>query len=620
MTKKLYSFFILLGVTLLASFSAQAQIRDFTYGFHYSDTISKGSSVGRVFLWLPNSATTGGGLRGLILASQTVAEENFVRNPLIRAAAEEAQLGILYFNTGLLSGFGTGSDISADTALFLFALDKMATASGFDAVRHCPWLTFGHSSSSAFARNMAWWKPGRTLGAIIFKGGAISQPSWTTNSVATVPFMGFSGQYEEYGPNGGCANPRDSDANYRAVADSIIKLRQTTPRQLGMAVIAPGEGHFHFARPGADSLLYHFIIKATNARAPLGVYADSGEITLTTIDETTGWLADTSLAAPAIDSFPNMSAPESRFWFFDKAMAQAWLRLSANTTLLNLQRFRIANGTTPAISGVTGLNFNDCNGKSWVGNVTNGETFEIVELGPSGQGVETAATSGAVIPQGGNLYTANPAMTDFGGPWMQMYLPADVQTNRSGADRLVRLRLQNRTSGQNNALSINTIPDQTMGNTVTPAFNNPSGEPVFLTVLSGPAEVVNGQLSIVRIPARKDTLIVRVRAATAGNSSYAWSGIKETSFKVYQTIVSSPKDIALSALTIFPNPAKDRVTLSNPAGQDITWRLFSTTGQIVNTGRTQSTTTTLELNQCTGVYYLHTQNGGATKVFKVMIL
>jgi hypothetical protein len=142
---------------------------------------------------------------------------------------------------------------------------------------------------------------------------------------------------------------------------------------------------------------------------------------------------------------------------------------------------------------------------------------------------------------------------------------------------------------------------------------------VFLTVLSGPAEVVNGQLSIVRIPARKDTLIVRVRAATAGNSSYAWSGIKETSFKVYQTIVSSPKDIALNDLTIYPNPAKDRVTLSNPAGQDITWRLFSTTGQIVNTGRTQSATATLELNQCSGVYFLHTQSGGATKVFKVLI-
>lgn len=625
-----YRLALLCGLLFTTNFIALGQTYDFTYGYHYMDTISRGNAKGKVFLWIPPSVAQGMGvvqhpLRGLILSSQTVAEDAFCRSAVVRAAANDARLGIVHINPGIITGFGTGSDVGLDTATLMSALNKLADQSGLEAIRHCPWLTFGHSAGSAFARNVPWWKPGRAIGAIVFKGGAIAQPSFTSNSLSEVPLMALCGQFEEYGPNGGCAPPRDSDANYRGNASQVLALRQNTPRQLGFAAMAPGEGHFHMTRPEMDSLIYHFIVKATNARVPAGAVADNGPITLNQIDETTGWLADTSVyAGAAIDSFPNVTDPESKFWFFDREMAQLWRQTSAAPTLLNLNRTFLGNVNTPNISNVTSLQYNDCNGKSWVGNANYGEVITFNDPGANGRPLFTAITSGAGTNDGANSFTVNPSLAEFGNLWLQMWSDADVANNQSGADRLVRIRQQRRTQGQANNISIAPIPMAAVGATVTPNLTIPSGETPYITVLAGPAYVDNGRF--VTFPVPSDPLrtdkIVHYRIATAGNGNYQSSQVLEGTFEVFQAMISTPRAL-LNQVKVFPNPsvnnwvvelpkdlAVSSITLNNSQGKQVYEITTVDSGQHTIPAQ----------NLATDVYVLHIKTSAGSITKKVVRL
>lgn len=559
---------ILCGLIALC-LNSYGQVYDHNTGWHYSDTVTAGTNITRYFLWLPQSANTGGGLRGLIMSSQTVAEEAFSKDPALRLAAEEAQLGILYFNSGVLTGFGTNAaNINRDTTMLLRALNKLADVSGFEALRHCPWFTFGHSSGSAFARNIPWWKPERCFGAIVFKGGAISQPSWTSNSIAQVPILGVNGQYEEYGPNGGCANPRDNEANFYAVRDSILKLRSGAVRQLGAAVMLPHEGHFAYARPEGAAFMALFVKKAANARIPAGIYADAGPITLNSIDETTGWAVDTAVfSTPILDSVPNISSPETRFWFFDRELAQAYINLFIKTgnNIYSLTRSSFAGqGNTPQIAGATALNYNDCNGKSWVGNTTVGEALTISGPTIGNRALVTANISGPVSTDGNNTFTVNPTLfPDYTNAWLQLWTDADASS--SGADRMVRLRVSRRTSGQNNVANVSPITTKQPGDQFSPTITLSSGLTPYITVVSGPATVSNGQITVTTIPALKDSVPVQIRVACAGNGVYATSNVAEATFWVRQPIVSLKKNLDQNSLVLSPNPGRGYVEVTGPS-------------------------------------------------------
>jgi hypothetical protein len=612
----------------LSGLGLRAQTYEHNTGWHYYDTLMRGNNITKVWLWLPGTVTTGGGLRGLITASATVAEESFVLNQEVRTAATNSQLGILFFNPSAITAFGTGgaSGIDADTTFFLRALDKMANASGFAAVRHCPWFTMGHSTGSAFARNLPWWKPERCLGALVFKGGAITAPSWSNKLIAEVPLLGMSGQFEEYGPNGGCSNPRDNDANYRATAEDIIRLRQNAPRQLGFATMLPGEGHFAFARPEGAQFVAMFIEKCAQYRLPLGVYADNGPVTLNAIDEQTGWVADTSVyATVALDSVPNTSNLENKFWFLDKQLAQAWqaIHIKAGNNIYNETRVLLAaNGNTPNITGATGLNYNDCNGKSWVGNASIGDVITFNGPTVGSQTLITEDIAGAAVEDAPNTFTINPTLVpDNGSVWMRMWVDRDGSGN-TAADRLVRLRPQRRTNGTSNFVTIVPIGDQQEGASFSPTITVSSGQTPFVTVVAGPATISNGVLTIGRIPAGRDTVKVVLRAAAAGNSTFASSAVTETSFRVYQAIVSQPKAANLSNLILlYPNPATTSVQIALSNQQDIDQvQVQDNTGRLIYTATVGMPKTSINTTRLTaGLYSVRIWSGNTTATKRFVV-
>jgi hypothetical protein len=238
------------------------------------------------------------------------------------------------------------------------------------------------------------------------------------------------------------------------------------------------------------------------------------------------------------------------------------------------------NGNTPNITNVTGLSFNDINGKTWAGSANVGDVITFNGPTVGSQTLITETISGPATEDAANTYTINPTLQlENGNCWMRMWVDPDGLGN-TGADRLVRIRANRRNNGTANIVSMAPISALQEGNTVTPSVSVSSGQTPFITVLAGPATINNGQLTITRIPAGKDTVMVVLRIAAAGNGTYQTSAVVETGFKVAQTIVGLGNDgNKFNSVNIYPNPATATVTISSNSKGKV--YLANSVGQIV---------------------------------------
>jgi len=271
----------------------------------------------RAYLWIPPHCSH---LRGTIMAMSNLTERAWLEDPIIREAAAEECLGIVWL--------GDGGDTPLDANLTSAggdALDKLfeefAQESGYKELAIAPMIAMGHSANGQFSWNAARLHPDRMIAAIPVKTAPLPE----TLGFVGVPLLYLVGQTTEWPQFRDGSRPGDRDFFWPVVRDSAIALRTANLDNLIGVVTDPGGGHFDWSDHDAR-LVALYIHKACHYRLPKAI-ADGIRVKLIPLDPHVGWLADTGGMDP--DQFPAApydafrGDPKKAFWFFDQETARA---------------------------------------------------------------------------------------------------------------------------------------------------------------------------------------------------------------------------------------------------------------------------------------------------------
>lgn len=274
-------------------------------------------------LWIPPGAVQ---LRGLIVAQRTLLEKHLTTSPIIRRAAAEEKLGVLYFEPGLNPFFPYGEKGDCDKR-FLEALQKLAERSGHEELDRVPWLTIGHSTGGIFCRNIAYWQPDRVLGIIHIKSGnmhhGVHYPG--RDSLRGVPFLAVNGEFEEYGPEGGIREEYGRQTQWVMIRKQMLARRRQHGDHLMSLVVHAGGNHRNWS-DDLSRLCTLFIHKACRYRLPDELPSRGGPVKCRKIDVESGWVTDSDLKAPEHDPAAYDRYPGDKglaFWHFDEEMARS---------------------------------------------------------------------------------------------------------------------------------------------------------------------------------------------------------------------------------------------------------------------------------------------------------
>jgi len=346
--------------------------------------LQSNSSKTKTFqLWLPEGSVS---IRGLVMTNSVSNDKEFATSAVIRNAAASKDLGVLRIIGAHYSTFGAESQGQGPEKIsdrlgegyatlaeeFLGILGKLADETGHPELRHVPFLTFGHSTSGIFARNIAWWKPERCFGVIIYKSGKYTKPQWARPdaTLKDIPLMMFPGEFEQGAPgHHGCVytfGTESMEVQWWANRDSVVKFN--TMGYCGMVTAQPldpslgidtcfttttrwsgcGTNHpacnMHTQWVGSEyrgeqalNLLAQFITKAADMRLPQEPPLTKPR-PLKSIDKTEGVFVTTTelrhkIIEADLSSAPKMiyhyeefpGDPDTVFWFFDHEFALDWM-------------------------------------------------------------------------------------------------------------------------------------------------------------------------------------------------------------------------------------------------------------------------------------------------------
>ncbi|MFW5750169.1 MAG: hypothetical protein ACOCZK_00825 [Planctomycetota bacterium] len=267
------------------------------------------------YLWVPADCAD---LAGILLCGMTDAEFSLVRHPDIREACARQALGIVWFNGGIGSFHDDSSALSTAVAEDKrqnvdHALASLAAVSGYAEVEHAPWIAFGHSTGALGARNLAYWRPERTIAVWYFKAGDLLRSpgaGWeatvpgdetaVADRLHGIPVLGITGEYEEFGPDG--AKPESKGAPWTAATLGLREELRTLRANGSPAaqVVDPGAGH-HTLSEGVVGVLAAAIDAYVPLRVPADTHADTGPVNLLAVDTGTGYLSDSDYELTAAE-------------------------------------------------------------------------------------------------------------------------------------------------------------------------------------------------------------------------------------------------------------------------------------------------------------------------------
>ncbi len=216
------------------------------------------------FLWIPPEADR---IRGVLVGGTTLMEPAFAADPRIRSACAQEKLAIVLMSPSVDAVFNY-KEKGAGEALQKI-LDTLAMASGYREIAVAPLFPYGHSVSSIFAGNVAYWNPERCFGVLAFKGGLGSMAADPNASLAGVPILCVKGQFEEFGPgpSGVLRENEDREASWKGMRAGLIDRRKKDPSVLASMIVEAGASHFAWSdRVSAYTTV--FIRKAAQARIP----------------------------------------------------------------------------------------------------------------------------------------------------------------------------------------------------------------------------------------------------------------------------------------------------------------------------------------------------------------
>ncbi len=255
----------------------------------------------KAYLWVPPDCDR---LQGLVLAQHNMEEISIIESKAFRKAMSELHFGIVWYNPmfNFVFNFEEGAG-----ELLNQSLKALAAKSGYSEITKVPYLAIGHSAAASWPYYLAAWDPGRTICAIsvsgqwpYFRDPHWAPDIWGNRTIDYIPCLETMGEYE-------------AAATWSAEG---LKERQEHPRVPLSMLACPGEGHFAASPEKIDYIVF-YIRKAVHYRMP------NGRLPLTPVNpEQTGWLADKwrpdeKTQAPAAPVKTYGGDKTQAFWFFD---------------------------------------------------------------------------------------------------------------------------------------------------------------------------------------------------------------------------------------------------------------------------------------------------------------
>lgn len=303
--------FCIVILFFLSEFLIKAQDREDLYQF----SVPVGTR--QAFLWIPPDCKY---VRGVIMSLSNLLERNWLEDPVVRKAASEEGLGIIF-----LGGGGRGT-LSAnlrpgEPEALLQMLKNLAVVSGYSELEYAPFISMGHSANGQFSWNVPNWEPERCIAAIPIK----TVPLPDSLKFENVPLCYIVGETTEWPQYRDLSRQGDRDYFWPVVRGSAVKLRTANENNLIGVVTDPGGGHFDWSERMAKFVAL-YIHKACQYRLPKKPNPD-GPVKLNSISRESGWLTD--IGGMDQDKFPPApykdykGDPKKAYWFFDNETAMA---------------------------------------------------------------------------------------------------------------------------------------------------------------------------------------------------------------------------------------------------------------------------------------------------------
>lgn len=272
-------------------------------------------------LWIPPGCRH---VRGIILGQITRLEKALAVDPIIRKAAAELDLAVIFVEPSFDILFNyVENDAGRKLEAMLAAL---AQQSKHPELEFAPLITIGHSTGGIFARNVAYWKPERVIAVIHIKSGNLHQHIYGENkSLAGVPFLAINGEFEEFGPEGGIRPEYGRETQWIMLRQQLLERRRQDPNNLMSMIVHPGGNHTSWDR-GLSEYLALYIRKAVEYRLPEEVASDRRPVRCRELKAEDGWLTDADIKHPAHQPAPyaEYTGEQSQaFWHFDGELARA---------------------------------------------------------------------------------------------------------------------------------------------------------------------------------------------------------------------------------------------------------------------------------------------------------
>lgn len=277
----------------------------------------------RVYLWVPPACRN---VRGLVVAFKNLTEQRWLEDPIVRGAASEECLGVVWIGAGKRSSLSADMGAGAGDA-FLAMQRDLAQVSGFPEIANALILPTGHSAQGQFAWKFAEWAPERTIAAIPIK----TVPLPADLDLHGVPLLYIVGQTTEW-PQYRDGRIGDRDFFWPNVRRSALALRTARPDALIAVAVDPGGGHFDWSDSLAR-LVALYIHKACASRLPPAA-AKSGPPSLRAVSYQSGWLLDAAGMDPErfkpapVTSYTGK--PGEAYWVFDRETADAIERIQGD--------------------------------------------------------------------------------------------------------------------------------------------------------------------------------------------------------------------------------------------------------------------------------------------------
>jgi len=530
----------------------QVQAQHWTY---FTTIPASGSNQGKFYLWVPPQATS---IKGLILASEARLSQ-IAGDTLIRQSCAEAGLGILGFKgTSFLSGF-----TSSDSSQLLQALSKLATISKFPEIAHCPWISYGTSVGGIFAWQIANIMPHRVAG-VIEDNAIFTREISGLNRQFGIPLLVSRGSNEQV------------DDRWFESRDSVLSVRKRGgPATL---LLQAGCGHFGWTKFESQYIAL-WLKKIVDNRIPS--IAINGPITLSAVDESSGWLTDSSFYSSNIqlNSFSSYSGDkELAFWHFDQELATLWKTLHQSQFARQSQT--VITATYPESSCPNALAFQTCDNSVSLGQ--NENIFNLNASATSGLPVRFGTYNGAFIIENNQVKITSGALETNGTTGWVVSIQ-EGNENFQCFERSLRFQVRTKNTGTTQTISLTPTPDQNYSSTgIPPQVSVSSGLSPEVFIETGSIKYSNGILNILPFPRGTSTAIVRYGQSGAINHATATSRV-DTFLIVRSDSVTYTwkKKKAIECMNIYPNPAEEGIFFKLPEGEKVKKiRILNTIGQV----------------------------------------